>query len=242
MLNAWRLIADGLPGTCQVCGAWPARPVCEPCTQRFGRAAARCPGCAARLPDTMSRCGACLAQGASTALSQCMAAVDYAYPWDGLVARFKFRGEPGWASPMADLMLRAPGARDALAACDLLVPIPLSGARLASRGYNQAWELIKALRRSRRLAGAAPDAQADTLLRIGHRPDQHELPREQRLQNLHGAFVVHPHNAARLAGARVLLVDDVSTTGATLQAGARALLQAGAQCVSGLVFAHTPDH
>jgi ComF family protein len=171
-----------------------------------------------------------------------VAAVDYAYPWDRLVSRFKFRGEPGWATPMADLMLRAPGAQASLAACDLLVPVPLTGTRLASRGYNQSWELIKAIRRSPLAAGAAPDAQANVLLRIGQGPDQHELPREQRLHNLQGAFVVHPQQAARLAGARVLLVDDVSTTGATLQAGARALLNAGAQRVSGLVFAHTPGH
>lgn len=242
MLNAWRRIADGLPGTCQVCGAWPSRPVCERCTQRFGRPAPRCPGCSARVPDGVTRCGICLTHGATAALSHCVAAVDYAYPWDSLVARFKFRGEPGWATPMADLMLRAPGARESLAACDLLVPIPLTGARLASRGYNQAWELIKAIRRSPLVGGAVPDAQADALLRIGQGPDQHELPREQRLHNLQGTFVAHPQHAARLSGARVLLVDDVSTTGATLQAGARALLQAGAQRVSGLVFAHTPDH
>lgn len=242
MLNMWRQIADGLPSTCQVCGTWPARPVCERCTQRFGAPVPRCPGCSARLTEATNRCGACLTRAVPAALSGCVAAVDYAYPWDRLVARFKFRGEPGWATPMANLMLRAPGAQASLAACDLLVPIPLTGTRLASRGYNQAWELIKALRRSPGVAEAAPAAQADALLRIGQGPNQHELPREQRLQNLHGAFVVHPRHVARLAGARVVLVDDVSTTGATLQAGARALLQAGAQSVHGLVFAHTPSH
>lgn len=242
MLNAWRRIADGLPGTCQVCGAWPSRPVCERCTQRFAKPVPRCPECSARLPDTAPRCGACLTRATPAALSGCVAAVDYAYPWDGLVARFKFRGEPGWARPMAELMLRAPGADTSLAACDVLVPVPLSAARLASRGYNQAWELIKAIRYLPPAPGAASTALADALVRLAQGPDQHQLPREQRLHNLQGAFAAHPDHAHRLAGAHVLLVDDVSTTGATLQAAAKALLSAGAQRVSALVFARTPGH
>jgi ComF family protein len=175
-------------------------------------------------------------------LSGCLAAVDYAYPWDGLVARFKFRGEPGWAGPMAELMLRTPGADASLAACDMLVPVPLSAARLGSRGYNQAWELIKAIRRSPRAAGSASTARADALVRLAQGPDQHQLPREQRLHNLQGVFAAHPDHAHQLAGTHVLLVDDVSTTGATLQAAAQALLSAGARRVSGLVFARTPGH
>jgi ComF family protein len=125
-----------------------------------------------------------------------------------------------------------------LQACDLVVPIPLTTARLASRGYNQAWELVKALR------AAAPGelAQNDALVRLGETPDQHSLSREQRLRNLQGAFAAHPLHAARLAGARVLLVDDVTTTGATLHSAAQALLLAGAQQVSALVFARTPPN
>lgn len=176
------------------------------------------------------------------ALSGCVAAVDYAYPWDGLVARFKFRGEPGWARPMAEMMLRAPGAGELLASCDVLVPVPLSAARLASRGYNQAWELIKAIRRSAQATGPASAALPDALVRLAQGPDQHRLPREQRLHNLQGAFAAHPDHARQLAGAHVLLVDDVSTTGATLQAAAQALRSAGAERVCGLVFARTPGH
>ncbi|MDZ4123875.1 MAG: phosphoribosyltransferase family protein, partial [Hydrogenophaga sp.] len=169
----------------------------------------------------------------------CVAAVDYAYPWDELIARFKFRGEPGWAGPMATLLLKTPAAVGLLQTCNLVVPVPLTPTRLARRGYNQSWELVKALCR------AAPDTSnhynvlSDALVRLGEVPDQHSLTREQRMRNLQGVFAAHPLRTVQFNGAHVLLVDDVTTTGATLHSAAQALLQAGAQHVSALVFART---
>jgi len=188
-------------------------------------------------------CGACLSQSEGAhahSLHALVAAVDYAYPWDGLIARFKFRGEPGWAGPLAAIMLRQPGVNALLHACDVMAPIPVTAARLAERGYNQSWELIKALRRQ--TAGTGSLALSDALVRIGNAPDQHPLPLEQRLRNLQGSFVTHPQHAARLQKAHVLLVDDVSTTGTTLNSAALALLQAGADRVSALVLARTSNH
>ncbi|MGV3728723.1 ComF family protein [Hydrogenophaga sp.] len=136
-------------------------------------------------------------------------------------------------------MLRAPRAEALLAACDLITPVPLAPGRLAERGYNQAWELVKALQRWSELP-TPPQALPDALVRLIETPDQHSLKREQRLHNLQGVFAAHPLHAPRLPGLHVLLVDDVTTTGATLQAAATALKQAGAQAVSALVFARTP--
>ncbi len=188
------------------------------------------------------RCGACLARNPPAAIEQCVAAVDYAYPWDAVVARLKFRRQPGWAGPMARLMLQAPEAARLLRHCDAMVPVPLAPARLASRGYNQAWELVKALRRQAALdRQRAGRALGEGLLRVGDAPDQHSLPRAARLRNLRGAFVANPPALSRLAGSHVLLVDDVTTTGATLQAAGEALLSAGARRVSALVFARTPS-
>jgi len=172
-------------------------------------------------------------------LHACVAAVDYAYPWDALIARFKFRQEPGWAGPFARQMLRNPAADALLSQCDLAAPVPLAPGRLAERGYNQAWELLKALQR-RRSTGPRPMALADALVRLAEVPAQHRLSREQRLRNLQGVFAAHPMHAPGLQGRHVLLVDDVTTTGATLQAAAQALVHAGAARVSALVFAHTP--
>ena len=142
---------------------------------------------------------------------------------------------------MAALMLRTPLARQLLSDCDALVPVPLTPTRLAMRGYNQSWELVTALRRQalRAQAQVAP-ALRQALLRTGETPVQHSLSRDERMRNLRGVFLVNPPEVTGLAGAHVLLVDDVTTTGATLQAAGQALLAAGAHQVSALVFARTP--
>ena len=187
------------------------------------------------------RCGSCIARIEPPAVAQCVVAVDYAYPWDQIVAQFKFRQQPGWAQAMAALMLRTPLARQLLSDCDALVPVPLTPTRLAMRGYNQSWELVMALRRQalRAQAQVAP-ALRQALLRTGETPVQHSLSRDERMRNLRGVFLVNPPELTGLAGAHVLLVDDVTTTGATLQAAGQALLAAGAHQVSALVFARTP--
>lgn len=222
------------PGACHVCGRWPTAPVCAACIARFAQPLPRCPGCAAPLAG--DRCTACVAHPAAPGgPDRCVVAVDYRYPWDALIARLKFHGDTGWAGPFADLMLRAPGARELLDGCDCIAPVPLTPARLAERGQHTPWELVKALvRRHPR------PARADALARLSDGPAQHRLARAERLRNLAGAFVVPPQRLAALAGRRVLLVDDVTTTGATLLAAAQALRAAGVSGVDALVFARTP--
>jgi ComF family protein len=234
-----RLLArlPAMPSRCEICRAWPSRPLCAACLARFAPAVARCRRCALPLPARRSgagdggpdTCGACLRE--PPPLDACHAAVDYGYPWDGLLARFKFHGEPGWARPLAALMRSAPGAAGALASADLLLPLPLSAARLRERGYNQALEL------ARRLAPRRVDTRS--LLRPRDAPPQASLPRQERLRNLAGAFALDPLRAPALRGQRLLLVDDVMTSGATLAAAARVLREAGAARVEALVLART---
>lgn len=237
MLKALLQTTPPWPAVCQVCGQWPAKPVCEACVRRFAPTRQRCKTCAAPLAQASNLCGNCLTRTAPTPLGHCLAAVDYAYPWDDLIARFKFRDEPGLAGALAARMLATAGVKDLIASSDWLVAVPLKPQRLMSRGYNQAWELVKALRA--RLTDA-PAGLPDALVRLGDAPDQHSLPREQRLRNLRGAFVSAPQRVEALRGKRVLLVDDVSTTGTTLHSAALALRQAGATQVHGLVVARTP--
>lgn len=229
-----------LPGTCQICARWPAQPICQPCATRYGAGRNRCTTCALPLGGEQPQCGACLTRRFASPLSLCLAAVDYAYPWDTLIARFKFRGEPALAQPLAQLMLSNPAICQAVQTSDMVVPIPVTPTRLAERGYNQAWELAKAL--LQQTQASQTRGQPMALMRVGQAPDQHDLPAEQRIGNLKGAFMPHPDQAPVLRGARLLLVDDVSTTGTTLRAAAGALLQAGAREVCAVVLARTaPD-
>lgn len=223
------------PGTCQICGTWPTATLCASCVVRFAPARLRCGACA--RPLTGERCLACVgAPPSPDGPTRCVVAVDYGYPWDRLMARFKFQGEAGWARPFARLMLQADGAAEALGASDWIAPIPLTPARLAERGHHPPWELTRAITR------LMPRPRcADALQRIGEGPSQHSLGRAERLRNLVGAFVVPEARRKLLQGARVVLIDDVTTTGATLLAAAMALRAAGVAHVDAVVFARTPS-
>lgn len=221
----------GPPGRCAVCGAWPAQPLCDGCRAQFAQRRHRCRRCALPLPEGVPTCGACLRQ--PPPLDACFAAVDYAWPWSGLVARFKFRDEPGWAATLARRILEAEGVRDELARADFVLPMPLARGRLAARGFNQALLL------ARQLGGAKADPHL--LLRLRETGPQAALDRAARQRNVQGAFGVEPLRAQELRGRHAVLVDDVMTSGASLHAAARALRLAGAARVSAVVLARTDE-
>lgn len=218
-----------MPGRCAICRQWPADPVCSDCIARFAQPRLRCTRCALPVPDGVKHCGACLRH--PPPLTRCLAAVDYGWPWRDLLARFKFDSHPGWAPHLAWLMQGSAWAEDTLHEADRVVPIPLSRERLAERGYNQSWLLARHL--------APGKADASLLLRIRHTPAQRTLPRAERLANLEGAFAIEPLRAPQVRGQRLVLVDDVMTSGASLHTAARVLLQAGAAQVSAIVLART---
>ena len=222
-------VSRALPSQCAVCHAWPSQAVCEACVGQFAQPHARCHTCALPVPTGLRQCGACVRN--PPPLDQALAAVAYAYPWSGLVADFKFHEHTGWAASFATLMRSAPWVEPALEAADVVVPMPLSRERLQERGFNQAQLLAQGLEPDKLLC--------QVLLRIKDTPPQSSLPRKDRLQNVQHAFAVDPLRASQLAGKRVVLVDDVMTSGASLHAAATALVQAGAQHITALVFART---
>ena len=216
------------------------------CMARFSIATLRCKSCAIALPVNLSTglrsspgvCMGCIKQ--PPPIDTTLAAIDYAYPWSGLISRYKFGEHPGWASFFAAMLLKAPAIRRALTdlqSTDLILPMPLSGERLQMRGFNQAWELVSALAVQ---SGSRATTDAALLLRVRNTQPQTELLRQQRLANVKGAFQVDPLCTAKLKDRRVILVDDVMTSGASLFTAAQALKAAGAAHVTGLVLARTP--
>ncbi|MBD8051534.1 phosphoribosyltransferase family protein [Limnohabitans radicicola] len=217
-----------LPSRCAICRGWPCAPVCDHCIAHYAQPTSRCQRCALPLPGGRI-CGDCLNN--PPPLDVCLSATAYAWPWIDLVAKLKFQAQPGWARPLATLMLSSHGVEDMLEAADWVLPIPLSRERLAERGYNQSWLLAQHL---------CPDkAQPDFLLRTRDTPSQRTLPRSERLANLEGAFALDPLQAPALRDKRVVLVDDVMTSGASLHTAARVLRQAGVQHISAVVLART---
>ena len=118
-----------------------------------------------------------------------------------------------------------------------MLPVPLSKERLQTRGFNQAWELAHALARQ---SGSAATTDSTLLLRVKNTRPQTELKREARLANVKGAFQIDPLRVVDIKGKRVVLVDDVMTSGASLFTAAEALRAAGAAHITGIVLARTP--
>lgn len=230
MRTAWlQKLVKAAPSRCAICGAWPASALCPACIARFAAPQPRCRRCALPVPPGVAVCGGCLRE--TPPLDACYAAVSYGYPWAGLVARFKFQGEPGWADSLAALMRAAPEVQRELAQADLVLPMPLAAPRLAERGFNQALQL------ARQLAPAKTETRL--LLRVRHTGAQSALDKAARQANVQGAFGVEPLRHGELKGKAVLLVDDVMTSGASLHAAALAVREAGAARVSAVVLART---
>lgn len=228
-----------LPCSCALCGELADKVLCPPCRTRYATArTVRCPCCANPLADgedAGQHCGACLAE--PPAFDATVAAVDYAAPLDGLVLGLKFGAQlplaPMFSELLRDAMLARPG-RDLP---DVLCPVPLGPRRLVERGFNQALEIARPLAAALGVAlqprlAARP---VDTAAQSGVSP-------RERARNIRGAFAVPTDMRHLVHGRHVGVVDDVMTSGHTLNELAATLKAAGAARVSNLVFARTPPH
>jgi ComF family protein len=224
-----------LHATCVVCDGelpWRARKAscCAACWSSLPQIpATRCRYCAAPWSgdDPTFVCGSCLAAPPP---------VDWTEAWgcyrgslEKVLHAFKFKRHDFFAAPLAELIegvIRARGDLD----FDAVVPVPMHRAKLRRRGYNQAELLARAL--ARRL-----DIRCETALltKTHDSSAQSRLARNERAANVRDAFRASPRAASR----RILLVDDVITTGETIRACAHALAKAGAKRIAAAVVAKT---
>jgi len=228
-----------LPSSCVLCGALGREPVCPACSRAHaGDAQARCPCCANPVgnQDGARRCGACVAD--PPAFDATVAACGYGAPVDRLVLQLKFGSRlalaPWMANRLRDAVLaRSPDLRDLP---DLLCPVPLGPRRLVERGYNQALEMARPLSAALGipLAPRLLERRVETAAQSGVAPGE-------RRRNVQGAFAL-ADDPAMLQGQHVGVVDDVMTSGHTLDELAGVLKRAGAARVTNLVFARTPPH
>ena len=219
------LFAGIFGGACFLCRGEARRLICEACDADLPRLPApRCPRCALASPGG-AVCGRCLAR--EPHYDATAAALSYDFPADALIHALKFRGELSLAPFLGELLKQEiiPGER-----IDCIVPVPLSARRLRERGYNQAVELARPLARAAR----AP-LELGLCERTRDAPPQTELPWAERGRNVRGAF----RCTRSLVGASVAVVDDVMTTGATLNEIASTLKAAGALRVVNWVVART---
>ena len=190
-----------------------------------------CDGCGAPYEyDIQSRCAACLAK--PRAFARARAACLYDEHSRELILKYKHADRTDLAPLFTGWVGRAAAAL--IADSDAVTPVPLHGARLFQRKYNQAAEIARPLARRHGLA-FLPDA----LVRANGSPSQAGKSASGRRRNVAGAFRARP--GVEVAGKRVLLIDDVMTTGATAEACARALLAAGAAQVNLAVIARVKE-
>ena len=220
-MSIWRRVLTSLlPQDCLLCGSPSGTSLlCRGCTDELPRLPAeRCPVCAETAPGG-AICGACLTTRPQFDAS--FAALRYSFPADRLVHALKYQWRVAMADFFAQTMLAGPRP-----AGDLMVPLPLHPKRLTERGFNQSVEIARPLARAMDL-----ELNVDSCIRSRDTAPQASLPWKERRKNIRGAFECQ----IDLTGKSVIVVDDVMTTGATLDEFARTLKAHGATRVTNWV-------
>jgi ComF family protein len=231
--NCLKLIQMLLPQRCLLCDDGSGNePLCKDCLESLPTLSkASCPVCA--LPTFNAEvCGHCLQH--PPAFDATIAAFNYVFPMDALLKALKYRGELSAAE------IAANGIVNALAhqpLPDLLIAMPLHPQRLQERGFNQAVEI------GRRIAQYTQcRLSTNSVVRLRHGEPQASLPLNKRAKNVKGVFAVNDAVSSELRGKRIAVVDDIMTSGASLNELAKTLKKAGAVRVECWVAARTLPH
>lgn len=218
------------PPRCQVCGTPDGFPLCEGCARQLRRIVPPvCQVCGRPLRGPEALVFTCVPCRRPGPIARLRAYGIYDGQLREAVHAFKFRKKAALATPLGHLLAEVVREDPVLSSADAIVPVPLHPRREAERGFNQADELGQVVSRVTGLR------LVRGLVRVRPTAPQFELDEAERRRNVRGAFAVR----AGVLGLRVLLVDDVVTTGSTLRECARALRRAGSPEVLAAVVAMT---
>jgi ComF family protein len=208
---------------CVLCGAFCKGDLCDPCRNRLPKIPINhCPICL--LPVTTSLvCGVCLAK--PPAYTRIFAALHYAFPVDALIHSLKYRSHLVIAPILANFLIEQ---IERLDPPDIIIPMPLHPIRLRERGFNQAVEIGRTISKKRNI-----EMLTNSCTRVRNTPFQAGLPWKEREKNICNAFVCNTD----LSGKHVAILDDVMTSGATINELAKVLRQQGASTIDGWVVA-----
>lgn len=211
---------------CALCGAASGQDLCIPCRNDLPQLPEyRCPVCLWPVP-TAEICGACLNN--PPAFTRTAAAVRYAFPVDALIHSLKYGANLALAPILAQLLLEQ--IQTMHNKPDWVMPMPLHPIRLRERGFNQAMEIGRFVAKRMNIP-LLPDG----CRRVKHTQPQTELPWKERQKNIRKAFDC----TMDLQGKHIAVIDDVMTTGATLNELAGVLRKQGADEISNWVIART---
>ena len=228
-----------LPSSCSLCHEdVDDTLLCAACRQQyFGQQTVRCQQCAIPLQvhDKHFICGECLSTPPQFDFT--IVSSDYAAPIDQLVLSFKFGHRLALANLFAELLRDAILLDPRRNLAELLCAVPLGRRRLSERGFNQSLEIAKPL--SSHLGIALNPL---LIQRTRETVQQSSLHPDERQKNVRKSFMLNPHAMELIKGKHIGIIDDVMTTGATLQETATLLKRFGAAKVSNYVFARTPRH
>ncbi len=215
-----------LPRYCVLCGLFSGTGnLCTPCATELPHNLSACASCGLPLPAQADRvCGSCLKK--PPPWNETVAGLKYEFPADHLVCRFKYNRNLACGQALGEVLLEAIRHRNRPLP-QAIVPVPLHRIRLVARTFNQAYMLALQLSGSLEIP-----VLHDLLTRPRRTRAQFGLDSSQRRKNVRGAFHCHPHELKHVA-----IIDDVMTTGRTLEECTRSLKQAGAESVTAWVAA-----
>lgn len=234
-----------MPPSCLICeqSAESSTRLCQSCNRFIGQSRRqgkpRCVRCAVDLDngwdDGALHCAQCIKQ--PPLFNYCVTATSFNPLTGKLINQLKHQGKLSATVPIASNMIEAIKTHYAHNASkvDLVVPVPLHINRLRKRGFNQANEIAKPICKALGLT-----LNFNLCERQLNNPPQQQSALAARHKNLRGAFIIKPGVKAEIKGKHIAIIDDVVTTGATANAVAKTLLDAGATCCDIWCFSRTP--